>query len=39
MRNKKASELEEDDSLSSKNINFIKKDNDLNKKEIEMQNK
>jgi ATP-dependent Zn protease len=39
MRNKKASELEEDDSLSSKNINFIKKDNDLIKKEIEMQNK
>lgn len=39
MRNKKASELEEEDSLSSKNINFIKKDNDLIKKEIEMQNK
>jgi len=39
MRNKKASELEEDDSLSSKNINFIKKDNDLIKKEIEMQSK
>ena len=39
MRNKKANELEEDDSLSSKNINFIKKDNDIIKKEFEMQNK
>ena len=37
MKNKQANELEDENSYSSKSINFIKEQNNLNKKEFEMQ--